>query len=87
MTSGVEVVDWRDAARIDLDTVYNHYEANKAGLGSHLWDWFTGEIQKGVEKTELMLTNGTTLTGIGKLVKGETPLFGITFCVVMKSVF
>ena len=28
-SAGVEIVDWTEAARIDLDTVYNHYEANK----------------------------------------------------------
>ena len=37
-------------------------------LFSHLWGWVVGDMQKGVQKTEQMLTKGTSLTGIGELV-------------------
>lgn len=66
----VEVMDWNDAARVDLDTVYDNFESTGGGLGSHIWGWVVGDMQKGVQKTELMLTEGTTLTGIGELVSG-----------------
>jgi len=68
----VEVLDWNDAARVDLDTVYDHFESTGGGLGSHIWGWVVGDMQKGVQKTEMMLTEGTTLTGIGELVAGPT---------------
>ena len=38
----VEVLDWNDAARIDLDTVYDHFESTGGGLGSHIWGWVVG---------------------------------------------
>ena len=66
----VEVLDWNDAARVDLDTVYDNFESTGGGLGSHIWGWVVGDMQKGVQKTEMMLTEGTTLTGIGELVAG-----------------
>jgi len=66
----VEVTDWTDAARIDLDTVYDHFDSAGGGIGSHLWGWVVGDMQKGVQKTEEMLTKGTTLTGVGELVSG-----------------
>jgi len=66
----VEVLDWNDASRVDLDTVYDNFESSGGGLGSHIWGWVVGDMQKGVQKTEMMLTKGTTLTGIGELVSG-----------------
>jgi len=66
----IEVLDWQDASRIDLDTVYDNFETTGGGLGSHIWGWVVGDMQKGVQKTELMLTEGTTLTGIGEVVSG-----------------
>jgi len=70
MNPYVEVLDWNDASRIDLDTVYDTFESTGGGLGSHIWGWVVGDMQKGVQKTEMMLTEGTSLTGIGELVSG-----------------
>jgi len=64
----VEVVDWKEATRVDMDTVYDHFENAGGGLGSHVLGWVVGDMQKGVQKTEEMLTKGTNLTGIGELV-------------------
>jgi len=87
----VEVVDWADAAKIDLDTVYDSYEAAQPGLTSHIWGWVTGDIQKGVQKTEMMLMKGTTLTGVGELVctvdgvKIQPPTDGTSYYLVRSS--
>jgi len=67
----VEVMEWKEASRIDLDTVYDQFEPAVTGLSSHLWGWVTGDMQKGVQKTEMMLTKGTTLTGVGELVSTQ----------------
>ena len=66
----IEVLDWTDADRIDLETVYDNFESNTNSLGSHIWGWVMGDMQKGVQKTEMMLTNGRPLTGVGQLVAG-----------------
>lgn len=67
---GIEVMDWSDAARVDLDTVYDQFESADSSLGSHLWGWVVGDMQKGVQKTEEMLVSGSTLTGVGEVVAG-----------------
>lgn len=91
MRPHVEVIDWKDAARIDLDTVYDQFEAAPGGLGNHLWGWVLGDLHKGVQKTELMLTKDTTLTGIGELVAGpegvrlQPPSDGRDFYLVRSS--
>lgn len=64
----VEVVDWQDASRIDLDTVYDKFEQGAVGLSSHLWGWVTGDLHKGTQVTEMMLTKGCNLTAVGQLV-------------------
>jgi len=87
----IEITDWQDAAQIDLDVVYDNFEANTQSLAGHLWDWAMGDIQRGVQKTEMMLTNGTTLTGIGQLesgpmgVKLKPPMNGKPYFLVRSS--
>jgi len=66
----VEVIDWNDAVRVDLDTVYDQFDSAENNLGSHLWGWVVGDMQKGVQKTEEMLVKGSTITGIGEVVSG-----------------
>jgi len=87
----IEITDWQDAAQIDLDTVYDNFEANTQSLAGHLWDWAMGDIQRGVQKTEMMLTSGTSLTGIGQLesgpmgVKLKPPVNGKPYFLVRSS--
>jgi len=70
MRPHVEVVDWSDASRVDLDTVYDQFESAPGGFSNHIWGWVVGDMHKGVQKTEMMLTKNTTMTGIGELVAG-----------------
>ena len=64
----VEVLDWSEAARLDLDVSRDSYEAAPNSLGDNLWGWFVGDRPKGIQTTEKMLLNGTTLTAIGEIV-------------------
>ena len=67
----VEVLDWKEAARVDMVTVHDEFESNSASIGEHLWNHFVaGEVPSGVRKTESMLTTGATLTGVGRVVLG-----------------
>ena len=67
----VEVLDWKEAARIDMETVHDEFESNNSSIGEHLWNHFVaGEVARGVQKTETMLINGSTITGVGRLVLG-----------------
>ena len=36
-----------------------------AGLRTHLMGWVTGDLHKGTQVTEMMLTRGSTLTAVG----------------------
>jgi len=64
----IEVIDWPDAFRIDLDTVYDKFEQGTNTLGSHLMGWVQGDMHRGSQVTESMLLKGTTLTAIGEVV-------------------
>ena len=65
----IEIVDWKNTSKIDIDTVHNKYETSQPNL-AELAGLVMGDLTKGVQKTEKMLTNGTTLTGVGQLVLG-----------------
>jgi len=64
----VEVVDWSDAVRIDLDTVYDKFEAGSTSLGSHLMGWVQGDMHKGTQITESMLLKGANITAVGEVI-------------------
>ena len=67
----VEVMDWKEAARVDMETVHDEFVSHSASIGQHLWDHIIeGEMTRGVQKTETMLTSGATITGVGKVVLG-----------------
>jgi len=68
----VEVVDWSDATRIDLDTVFDKFEHGPNSFSSHIAGWVAGDMHKGIQITEKMLLTGTNLTAVGELV--STPL-------------
>jgi len=65
---GVEVTDWSEATRLDMDVTKDIFEAAPAGLADHVWGWVEGEKQLGLQNKECMLLNGTTLTAIGEVV-------------------
>ena len=64
---GVEVTDWSAASRMDLDVTKDVFDAAPSGLADHVWGWFVGDRQLGIQTKETMLLNGTTLTVLGEL--------------------
>ncbi|GLH00360.1 mitochondrial ubiquitin ligase activator of NFKB 1-like isoform X1, partial [Gryllus bimaculatus] len=63
----VEVVDALAAEVLDLETVVDHFEPSAPGLVDHLWGFFTGVRQRGLQNTEDVLREGALLTGVGTL--------------------
>ena len=61
---GVEVTDWSEATRMDMDVTKDIFEAAPSGLADHVWGWVEGEKQLGLQNKECMLLNGTTLTAM-----------------------
>eukprot|EP00088_Acartia_fossae_P041910 TRINITY_DN4387_c0_g1_i6.p1 TRINITY_DN4387_c0_g1~~TRINITY_DN4387_c0_g1_i6.p1 ORF type:complete len:363 (-),score=51.54 TRINITY_DN4387_c0_g1_i6:436-1524(-) len=88
----VEVCDWSDAARIDLDTIYDKFEAGPNSIGDHLLGWVQGDLHKGTQITEKMLLKGTNLTAVGELVSSplgiqiKPPSDGRPFFLVKNSI-
>lgn len=65
----IHVEDPLSAEHLDvaLSTVYDHYEPTKDGALSRGLDRIFGEVTKGHQETERMLSVGVRLLGIGKL--------------------
>ena len=64
----VEVLDWSDASILDLDVTKDSFEASPNSLSDNVWGWIVGDRPKGIQTTEKMLLNGTTLTAVGEIV-------------------
>ncbi|XP_017843810.2 mitochondrial E3 ubiquitin protein ligase 1 [Drosophila busckii] len=70
---GVEIVDAMTAAVLDVDIVYDNYEATSLSFFDHVFGFFTGVRQKGLQTTEQVLRDGSFLTAIGELeMDGQT---------------
>ncbi|XP_046482868.1 mitochondrial E3 ubiquitin protein ligase 1 [Neodiprion pinetum] len=68
-TYNVEVVDALAAEILDMDTISDHFEPSVPTFTDHLWGFFTGVRQRGLQSTEEMLRDGAIITGIGELSK------------------
>ena len=64
----VEVLDWSNAAILELDTTQDSFQAAPNSFSDNVMGWMVGDRPKGIQTTEKMLLNGTTLTAIGELV-------------------
>lgn len=72
-THGVEIIDAMSAAVLDVDVVYDNYESTSLSFFDHIFGFFTGVRQKGLQTTEQVLRDGSFLTAIGELeIDGET---------------
>jgi len=63
----VEIVDALSAAVLDVDMVYDNYEPSSLSLFDHLFGFFSGVRQRGLQTTEEVLREGSFLTAIGEL--------------------
>lgn len=64
----VEVVDPLAAEVLDLDVISDIFKPSKLSLADHIWGFFYGARQRGIQETEKMLRKGTMITGVGELV-------------------
>ncbi|XP_065090491.1 mitochondrial E3 ubiquitin protein ligase 1 [Ochlerotatus camptorhynchus] len=64
---GVEIVDGLSAEILDMDTVYDNYEPSSLSLFDHLFGFFSGVRQKGMQTTEEVLRDGSFITAVGEI--------------------
>lgn len=63
----IEILDAVSAELLDLDTVYNLFENSSLSVTDHIIGFFRGVRQRGIETTEELLKEGTSLTAIGEV--------------------
>ncbi|KAJ9592280.1 hypothetical protein L9F63_001176 [Diploptera punctata] len=64
--TSVEVLDALRSDILDLETIADHFEPSNPSAFDHIWGFFCVR-QRGVQRTEEMLREGTYVTGIGEL--------------------
>ncbi|CAH1375065.1 mitochondrial E3 ubiquitin protein ligase 1-like [Tenebrio molitor] len=67
----VEVADPLAADVLDMDVISDVFNPTVPSVMDHIWGFFAGIRQRGVQSTEKMLREGTTITGIGELVYSQ----------------
>uniref|UniRef100_A0A1B0A2J7 RING-type E3 ubiquitin transferase n=1 Tax=Glossina pallidipes TaxID=7398 RepID=A0A1B0A2J7_GLOPL len=65
--AGVEIIDALSAAVLDLDIVYDNYEPSSLSFFDHVFGFFSGVRQKGLQTTEEVLRDGSFITAVGEL--------------------
>ncbi|KAK2585050.1 hypothetical protein KPH14_008570 [Odynerus spinipes] len=63
----VEVLDALSADILDMDVISDYFEPTVPSFSDHLWGFFTGVRQRGLQSTEEMLREGVVITGIGEI--------------------
>ncbi|KAH8239548.1 hypothetical protein KR032_005415 [Drosophila birchii] len=70
---GVEIIDAMRAGVLDVDMVYDNYEPSNLSLADHVFGFFSGIRQRGLQTTEEVLRDGSFITAIGELTSdGKT---------------
>ncbi|XP_058462180.1 mitochondrial E3 ubiquitin protein ligase 1 [Malaya genurostris] len=64
---GVEIVDGLSAEILDMDTVYDNYEPSSLSFFDHMFGFFSGVRQKGMQTTEEVLRDGSFITAVGEI--------------------
>ncbi|XP_018329612.1 mitochondrial E3 ubiquitin protein ligase 1 [Agrilus planipennis] len=67
----VEIVDPLAADVLDMDVISDIFHPTVPSVMDHIWGFFAGLRQRGIQTTERMLRKGTRITGIGELVASE----------------
>uniref|UniRef100_A0A1A9X0D7 RING-type E3 ubiquitin transferase n=1 Tax=Glossina brevipalpis TaxID=37001 RepID=A0A1A9X0D7_9MUSC len=65
--AGVEIIDALSAAVLDMDVIYDNYEPSSLSFFDHLFGFFSGVRQKGLQTTEEVLRDGSFITAVGEL--------------------
>ncbi|KAJ6644431.1 Mitochondrial E3 ubiquitin protein ligase 1 [Pseudolycoriella hygida] len=64
---GVEIVDGLGAELLDLDVVYDNYEPSTLSFFDHIFGFFSGMRQRGLQTTEEVLRDGSFITAVGEI--------------------
>ncbi|XP_023014313.2 mitochondrial E3 ubiquitin protein ligase 1 [Leptinotarsa decemlineata] len=67
----IEICEPLAADVLDMDVISDNFHPTVPSVVDHIWSFFAGIRQRGVQSTEKMLRNGVTITGIGELVLGK----------------
>ncbi|XP_030764185.1 mitochondrial E3 ubiquitin protein ligase 1-like [Sitophilus oryzae] len=70
----VEVREPLAGEYLDMDIISDSFHPTTPTVFDHIWGFFAGIKQKGVQSTEKMLKEGTLLTGVGELVYDDKSL-------------
>lgn len=67
----IEICEPLAADVLDMDVISDNFHPTVPSVIDHIWSFFAGVRQRGVQSTEKMLRTGTVITGIGELVTGK----------------
>lgn len=67
----VEVIDPLAADMLDMDVISDVFKPSQPSVMDHIWGFFYGLRQRGIQETEKMLRKDTMITGIGELVSAK----------------
>ncbi|XP_077274102.1 mitochondrial E3 ubiquitin protein ligase 1 isoform X1 [Temnothorax americanus] len=91
----VEIIDPLSADILDLDVISDNFQPSVPTIVDHVWEFFTGVRQRGIQSTEKMLRKDSIITAIGELSRSKTesnyltlqpPLNGPPFYVTSMSI-
>ncbi|XP_011170586.1 mitochondrial E3 ubiquitin protein ligase 1 [Solenopsis invicta] len=91
----VEITDPLSADILDLDIISDNFQPSAPTITDHVWGFFTGVRQRGIQSTEKMLREDSIITAIGELSKSESesnyltlqpPLNGSPFYITSMSI-
>ncbi|XP_013140951.1 PREDICTED: mitochondrial ubiquitin ligase activator of nfkb 1-A [Papilio polytes] len=68
----IEVIDALAAELLDLDVISDKFEPMSPGVIDHVWGFFSGVRQRGLQTMEEMLRDGSYITAIGELSRTQT---------------
>ncbi|KAG4078824.1 hypothetical protein HA402_015414 [Bradysia odoriphaga] len=64
---GVEIIDGLGSEILDLDVVYDNYEPSSLSFFDHIFGFFSGVRQRGLQTTEEVLRDGSFITAVGEI--------------------
>lgn len=68
----IEVVDALAAELLDMDVISDKFEPMSPGVIDHVWGFFSGVRQRGLQTMEEMLRDGSYITAVGELSRSKS---------------
>ncbi|XP_011312013.1 mitochondrial ubiquitin ligase activator of nfkb 1 [Fopius arisanus] len=63
----VEILEPLSAEILDMDVISDEFKPSAPTITDHIWGFFTGVRQRGLQSTEEMLREGVTITALGEI--------------------